>query len=382
MRVRELTSLGVRTQLVELMFSALPSIVLIVCGHIIAGVTAWSTMNEPLALSLTAAGALIGLYRVVLCLAFARRDTSRDSWISLARWTNLYTWGGVAYSLSLAALTGYTIHLSHTEAAMLCLTVSMCYTVGMIIRVAVVPKAAQLQLITLLVPIGIVAASQREPINAVLALLLAMFWLGGVQLIRHMHHTVVRRLDAEQQLARMAFRDHLTGLPNRSMFELEGEELRARVYALGQSLVVAAIDLDGFKQVNDTLGHGAGDLVLQAAARCMSEVLGEAHLLARLGGDEFAIIFKNGTVLAEAQSLGERLIDALRQPVEIESKRLNVSASIGIAATARLDVSLATLMRRADQELYHAKAAGKNRVCARTDDEFPVLPPPAWHAVA
>ena len=382
MAVRELTSLGMRKQLVELMFSALPSILLILCGHLLAGVTAWFATKAPLLLLLTACGTLVGVYRVAVCLAFARRDSSRDSLGSLTFWTRLYSLGGIAYSLSLAALTGYAIHLSHTEAALLCLTVAMCYTVGMIIRVAVVPKAAQRQLIALLVPLTLVAAAQGDLINTVLSLLLAMFCVGGFQLIRHMHQTIVSRLNAEQQLAYLAYRDHLTGLPNRSMFEFEGEELRARAQSLGQPLVIAAIDLDGFKQINDTHGHSAGDGVLRSVAQSMREVLGGDHLLARLGGDEFAVTFKNGTLLSDAQTLGERLIEALRRPCEIEGRSLSVSASIGLAATTRPDVSLATLVRWADQELYRAKAAGKDGLCVRTDDEFPRPPAEAWHAVA
>jgi predicted signal transduction protein with EAL and GGDEF domain len=263
----------IRRRLVELMFTALSSIVLIVLGHTIAGITMWMLTAEPLALVLTLIGLAVGGLRIVLCLCFARRNRENETTASLDRWVLLYGLGGAVYSSTLASLVGLAFHLKHEEAALLCLTVAMCYIVGMIIRVAVIPAAARLQLLALLLPIIVCSALRWEPSYIILALLLAMFCVGGLQLIQHMHRTILSRLEAEQMLSRMAFTDHLTQLPNRSMFEQIGEKWRDQALAKGERFVVAALDLDGFKAINDTFGHDAGDLLLQTVARRMKQVL-------------------------------------------------------------------------------------------------------------
>lgn len=367
-------STPIRRRLVELMFTALPSIILIVAGHAVAGVATWMLTEELLALQLTFVGVAVGCLRMGLCLSFAKRDKETDTFTTLRKWVMLYALGGAVYSSALAVLTAFTLHLQHEEASLLCLTVAMCYAVGMIIRVAVIPNAARLQLLALLLPIIVAAGLQWEFSYLVLALLLAMFCVGGLQLIRHMHQTILSRLEAEQMLSRMAFTDHLTKLPNRSMFEQTGEEWRALALAAGEPVTLAAIDLDGFKTVNDTYGHDAGDLLLRTTAKRMQQVLQAPHLLARLGGDEFVVLFKGPVLIHEATSIGECLIRTIADPIPWHGNTMKVSASIGIAHSRLASVSLASLLRRADEQLYRAKASGKNRVCVHPDDEFPQVP--------
>ena len=150
--------------------------------------------------------------------------------------------------------------------------------------------------------------------------------------------------------------DTLTGLPNRSSFErLVDAELGSRQpNADGELTVVMMMDLDRFKEVNDTLGHHAGDVVLNDFARRLSGLLGPRDVIARLAGDEFALLTFRG--LDEAAAMAERLVDEARQPFIIDGLEVVVTMSIGVA-TATGDVSDAsTLLRQADIAMYTAKS--------------------------
>jgi diguanylate cyclase (GGDEF)-like protein/PAS domain S-box-containing protein len=164
---------------------------------------------------------------------------------------------------------------------------------------------------------------------------------------------IVVRLQVER-LRRTARSDALTGLANRLAchdFLREQEE--------GETISVLYIDLDGFKDVNDTHGHAAGDLLLKAIARRLESSVRSTDLVARLGGDEFAVICKD-LPQTEATALSDRILDTVRQPVDVEGVPISVGASIGIASAPRGDVTL--LFEQADEALYEAKRAGRNVV--------------------
>ena len=165
-----------------------------------------------------------------------------------------------------------------------------------------------------------------------------------------------RRRQRDGDLRRLAFQDSLTGLPNRPLFE----KRIAETLAAGEPAVVAFIDLDDFKQVNDSLGHAAGDELLKICGERLRHALRGEDTVARLGGDEFAILAPG----AEEQLLVDRLFDTLAAPVVLEGKRLHLRASIGIASTETGD----ELLRNADLAMYAAKATGNNRYAVFTAD--------------
>jgi diguanylate cyclase (GGDEF)-like protein len=124
---------------------------------------------------------------------------------------------------------------------------------------------------------------------------------------------------------------------------------------------VLCVDLDRFKEVNDTLGHAAGDRLLTATAARLLAELREADLAARLGGDEFAVVLRDVPAPAVAQGVAERVVRALEQPVEHERSTLRVGASVGIALFPDDAADPASLVREADAALYAAKRAGRGR---------------------
>jgi diguanylate cyclase (GGDEF)-like protein len=167
------------------------------------------------------------------------------------------------------------------------------------------------------------------------------------------------------QLRHQALHDALTGLPNRVLALDRGEQMLGR--ARRQNLPVAAlyVDLDGFKQVNDTFGHAAGDELLRTVAARLASVVREGDTAARLGGDEFIVLVEGSTLDAGPELVAERLLEVLNEPYEINGAgrgQLAVTASVGIAFGLREDAD--ELLRDADTALYEAKAAGKNRYVA------------------
>ncbi len=153
-----------------------------------------------------------------------------------------------------------------------------------------------------------------------------------------------------------ALTDMLTGLVNRRGFEQQ----LARSVAVGQPFAVMQVDLDFFKQVNDSLGHAAGDVVLMASARAMLRATRAGDVVARLGGDEFAMILPGQTDPATLIAIARRLISRLEAPIAFQGQACRVSGSIGIA-TARPGESGPSLLARADAALYAAKRAGRGR---------------------
>jgi len=179
---------------------------------------------------------------------------------------------------------------------------------------------------------------------------------------------VTERRQSEAKMLYWARHDPLTDLPNRRHLRDRLEQiLTLRSSDRGLALAVMYLDLDGFKQVNDSLGHHAGDLVLSAVANRLRKALRHDELVARLGGDEFAIVVENTTPSASA-ALAQRIIQLLSEPYPLSTgATASLGASVGIAF-ATYDASLELLMKRADAALYDAKEAGKGTFRLSTVD--------------
>ncbi len=171
---------------------------------------------------------------------------------------------------------------------------------------------------------------------------------------------ISERVRLEEQLTRQAFHDGLTGLANRALFRDRLEQALARSERSRGALAVLLVDLDGFKQVNDSLGHDAGDQLLQAVAERFTAEIRPSDTLARLGGDEFALLI-DGAHEAHAVSVAGRLLESLSDPVWISGRELVIGASIGIALHPGGPGRSEELLRHADVAMYAAKEAGRGR---------------------
>jgi diguanylate cyclase (GGDEF)-like protein len=163
------------------------------------------------------------------------------------------------------------------------------------------------------------------------------------------------------ELAFAAMHDPLTLLPNRALIRDRATQLLARARRDDSPVAALFVDIDGFKHVNDTLGHAAGDELLRVVAARLNTVMRESDTVGRLGGDEFVVLLE-GDINGGPELVAERLLDELRQPIELVGSHAwsrTISASIGIAVGQRETAD--QLLRDADLALYRAKAAGKNR---------------------
>ncbi len=163
----------------------------------------------------------------------------------------------------------------------------------------------------------------------------------------------------EAKLVHQAFHDSLTGLANRALFRDRVEHALARS-ARGERIAVLFLDLDNFKAVNDTLGHGEGDRLLAAIGARLKRAARDGDTVARIGGDEFAILLEGVDQLEGVISVVQRVNDALHAPVPLEGREVTVTASIGVAH-ARGDEPVDELLRNADVAMYKAKDDGKGR---------------------
>lgn len=170
-----------------------------------------------------------------------------------------------------------------------------------------------------------------------------------------------QRQQAEAALAAQAMTDPLTGLHNRRMFDAAVLQAFARGERSGSLLALAYLDIDRFKSINDSLGHGNGDLVLVEFARRLKHAVRAMDTVVRIAGDEFVVIFEGLGSTDEAAMLGQKIIDAMRAPMRVGALDLPVSTSIGICAGAVAHASVHDFVTRADAALYRAKQQGRGR---------------------
>jgi len=191
----------------------------------------------------------------------------------------------------------------------------------------------------------------------------AGFALLAAFVLRYMRRTAATIAAGESRLRHLAMHDPLCGLPNRIFF---GERLEAVIDEVRNGRAPAAvfyIDLDHFKEVNDTLGHPVGDELIRNVTLRLSRTLRGDDLVARLGGDEFAVISGIGADTGKIMMLANRIIAALAAPYAINKQTIVIGASIGIAIIDRNCCGAADIMRYADMALYRAKNEGRNRAC-------------------
>src|SRR5204863_7514507 len=161
----------------------------------------------------------------------------------------------------------------------------------------------------------------------------------------------------------LALHDPLCGLPNRNFFGERLETVIAEVRRGGAPVAVFYIDLDHFKDVNDTLGHPVGDELIRNVTLRLSQMMRGDDLVARLGGDEFAVITAASSDHAALHELASRMIATLCAPYSVSGHTIVIGASIGIAVIDRRTGGSADIMRYADMALYRAKNEGRNRAC-------------------
>ena len=286
------------------------------------------------------------------------------------RQERLYRFGALSYSGLLGAFAFLTlIETDNGELQLLAVTTAVGYAAGIAGRNAGRPWIALSQLCLAAAPLALGLFLTFEPLNAVLALVILFFVVAMMDITLQTYGVILRATVASMEKtalaehhAAVARRDDLTGVANRTAFreryEAQLEELTSSKESEGRSLAICWLDLDKFKEINDSFGHLAGNALLSGIARRLNEAFGIDGIVARLGGDEFAVICAIRDK-EDAVGIGRHILDLVESPVYHNGRHLNVSASIGIAIAPADGTDADTLLKNADLALYRAKDSGR-----------------------
>ncbi len=183
---------------------------------------------------------------------------------------------------------------------------------------------------------------------------------GRISEVVSVSRDISERRRAEEQIEYQAYHDALTGLPNRLLFRDRLTIALAHAKRQDTPLVVMFLDLDRFKNVNDTLGHSLGDEMLRVIALRLRSVLREGDTIARMGGDEFTVLLSDLRQVADAAKIAQKLLDTIAEPVRVDGHELYVTTSIGIALFPNDGDTAESLLKNADSAMYRAKELGRN----------------------
>jgi diguanylate cyclase (GGDEF)-like protein/PAS domain S-box-containing protein len=198
--------------------------------------------------------------------------------------------------------------------------------------------------------------------------------LGGVVGAVLVAHDVTAAREMSQRLARLALHDQLTGLPNRTLFADRLDRAIVHAKRTGETFAVLYIDLDGFKEVNDELGHHAGDQVLQMAAARLLHCVRDSDTVSRHGGDEFLVLLINCCDADGGLACAQKIADAMSAPYPVDGEQLRLSASVGIALYPSDAIEARLLVKAADAAMYRAKCSRRGsyeRFSAATVESLP-----------
>ena len=176
----------------------------------------------------------------------------------------------------------------------------------------------------------------------------------------HSFSDISERREAERKIHHLAHHDMLTGLPNRLSLQLRMEQVMAHARRHGTLFAVLMIDMDHFKDINDTLGHHVGDALLVEVGKRLQRCVRQSDVVARLGGDEFVVLVTDMVTTLTAAAVAEKIVAALSAPYAVEAYQLHSTPSVGIGVFPNDGETVDDLLRNVDSAMYHAKAAGRN----------------------
>ncbi|SFI29372.1 diguanylate cyclase [Bosea sp. OK403] len=352
---------NVLPELVDIMFTSLASVVTVGIALAAAAWMSSALYEDQIVAAAGIAAAIVTTGRVLITVAYRRARPRIQSAEQARRWERRYAVGGFAFCALLGGVAAYVFLTGDASAQLLIATVLVAYPCGMIIRVAVRPMIARVQLVLTLAPPIVASLVNGEPEHLLMAAMLIAYLIIGFEMIAHLHLTILDRIVAHRELARQALHDDLTMLPNRALFRQRLQEECDRTRRYSQSFSVLYLDLDHFKAVNDTLGHAADDELLRQIARRLKAAARSSDIVARLSGDEFALIQTPLTEQAEACALALRLVETVAAPVMIDGREIRVGVSVGVTICKPPGDEPDALLQKADRELYAAKEAGRGR---------------------
>jgi diguanylate cyclase (GGDEF)-like protein len=208
-------------------------------------------------------------------------------------------------------------------------------------------------------------------------------WLN-IQVVRVGSSLAVTSRDVTEHRRRsdhvnyLAHHDHLTGLANRTLLHERLRQAIVRAQSHGQKVAVLLIDIDYFKQINDSLGHADGDVLLATVGQRLRSSVRESDTVARMGGDEFVIVMSEVRSAHDAERCGQHIMHNASQPIAIGARQINVTLSIGVALYPEGGLTPDELLRSADSAMYSVKDTGRNSLCVYSEDLLLARGASAW----
>lgn len=331
--------------------------------------------RDPVMAALAITAGIVTAIRLLIMRAYSRVRAS-TSLAQLQCWELRYAIGSCGFALLLAALNVRALSYNQPLVDLIAVSLVFSFGAGIVSRISVRPAICVASMLLATVPtIAALAAHAFTPDDAALhpqlfaiqTVLLAMITALSLQTVGYLYRSAVQHHTTEHDMARLAKRDALTGLPNRLLLRERFQDAVADARNKSGRLAVHYIDLDGFKAINDGHGHPAGDALLQQVTARLGAAVRAEDTVARLGGDEFVVLQTDVALDSEAEMLARRIIKKLSAPYEIDGKTMRISASVGIAMMPEAGRDLDRLLARADTALYRSKTSGKGRAhfCAR-----------------
>jgi diguanylate cyclase (GGDEF)-like protein len=362
---------SVRATLLESLYASPQSLIIgAITSSGITGIVAYVSGNRWLVVCALAIALVAGI-RMIDALKrpgrAARTRSSKNSWA--ARQEFIYRAGALGYSALLGTFGLLTlVHSDDGVLQLLAVTTTIGYAAGIAGRNAGRPWIALSQLCFASLPLTVGLVVSMQPLKMALAAVIVLFVVAMMDITLQTYGVILKATLVSREKAALAEhhaavarRDDLTGVANRTAFR---EQFESRLQALSHGdrrLAIFWIDLDRFKEINDSFGHLAGNALLAGVAQRLDSEFGATGIVARLGGDEFAVIC-DVISQTEAVAKGERIIALVEQPVHHDGRALCVGASLGIAVAPSDGIDADTLLKNADLALYRAKESGRGQM--------------------
>ena len=344
--------------------AAIMSVGFALCGALIV----WKT-RDPLLLSLLVSGLVVSATRLAVTHFAGSSIKRKDLTIQEARRIEgRFALPYVGFAALLGMFGQRTMALPFPAIHMLLMCMLVGYCAGVAAGIALRPKIAIPSMMVSIVPAALTALAKPDATYWAMSLFVLALLAGGIHSMRRRHHRAIRNTGLRMTFAALARKDGLTALPNRLALREWFDDNVSYAHADG-AVAVHYLDLNGFKPINDTYGHPAGDALLTAAARRIAHTIRDSDMAARLGGDEFAIIQRDIAHPQEAELLARRLCAAIARPFKIDEHDLSISASIGYVVSNDRAHDLEHLLSLADKGLYASKRGDRGITGFSLDDD-------------
>lgn len=366
---------AVLVELVGIVYSGLPPIVVMGVATACMGTLVAVKTGDALVIALVIVGLLIMFVRAMMFIAYDRARPAAHDAAAAKIWERRYAIGSYSFSILLGLLNIRAMMFGDPLIAMLLTGLIFGYGAGLVTRLAARPVLCVTSLALSVTPtvlgLGFYIASAQDSYSMLAyfaqATLIAGFAVTSLETVAHFYKTTLQQLLTKQDLVIMAGQDALTGLPNRALLQARLHEGITQLREKDDLLACHYLDLDLFKEVNDKLGHAAGDVVLQSVAERLRSMLRVGDTAARIGGDEFVILQVGIRSPDEARLLAHRLIRAVSAPYPHAGGEIRIGVSVGIALAPRDGTDLQRLTSCADAALYQAKRRGRGSVMISGD---------------